>query len=32
MSLIQVGLADKTGEISADLLQAAAAALNIPAN
>jgi hypothetical protein len=29
MSLIQVGLADKTGEISADLLQAAAAALNI---
>lgn len=29
MSLIQVGLADKTGEISADLLQSAAAALNI---
>ncbi|MGA2021275.1 MAG: hypothetical protein ABSH02_11850 [Candidatus Sulfotelmatobacter sp.] len=29
MSLIQVGLADKTGEIDADLLQAAAAALNI---
>ena len=29
MSLIQVGLADKTGKISPDLLQAAAAALNI---
>jgi hypothetical protein len=29
MSLIQVGLADKTGEISADLIQSAAAALNI---
>jgi hypothetical protein len=29
MSLIQVGLADKTGEIDAGLLQAAAAALNI---
>src|ERR1700722_20947913 len=29
MSLIQVGLADKTGEIDAGLLQAAAAALNV---
>lgn len=32
MSLVQVGLADKTGEIDADLLQAAAAALNIQVN
>jgi hypothetical protein len=29
MSLIQVGLADKTGEIDAELLQATAAALNV---
>ena len=32
MSLIQVGLADKTGEIDASLIQAAAAALNIQVN
>src|SRR5580693_6091267 len=32
MSLIQVGLADKTGKISSALMQAAAEALNIQAN
>jgi hypothetical protein len=32
MSLLQVGLADKTGKIDATLLQAAAAALNIQVN
>jgi hypothetical protein len=32
MSLIQVGLADKTGEIEPSLIQAAAAALNIQVN